>query len=51
MGCWRLGLCVQDGGARAMTPVRRWGAWGRGRRLKEVGVSWLVIAVLTFGGC
>lgn len=50
MGCWSLGLCVQGGGAKAVTPVRRWGAWGRERKLKEVGVSWLVIAVFIFGG-
>lgn len=37
MGCWRLGLCVQGGEAKAMTPVRRWGAWGRGEDVEGGG--------------
>lgn len=37
MECWRLGLCVQGGGAKAVTPVRRWGAWGRGEEVEGGG--------------
>lgn len=37
MGCWRLGLCVQGRGAKAVTPVRGWGAWGRGEEVEGGG--------------
>lgn len=37
MGCWRLGLCVQGGGAKAVTPVRKWGAWGTGEEVEGGG--------------
>lgn len=37
MGCWSLGLCVQGGGAKAVAPVRRWGAWRRGEEVEGGG--------------
>lgn len=37
MGCWRLRLCVQGGVAKAVSPVRRGGAWGTGEEVEGGG--------------